>query len=380
MSDLRRNILGEAKRIVIKIGSRILVDSVKGGVRSDYIERLAHSVSKLVMRDKEVIIVTSGAVGTGMAILGYSEKPKVLAEKQACAAVGQIDLMHVYREKFLAERLPVGQILLSADDFRDRTRYKNLQNTLHTMIDRKIVPLINENDSLAVKELNAIGDNDKLSSDVALFFDADLLLIFTDEDGLFDDNPKKNPKARLLRFVPEITSEILALTGKPGESGSAVSTGGMRSKVESIRAVVKSGCNAFLANGAKVLPDEIVFGDALGTLFIGCHKKLGSRKRWLSFVSSPSGSVVVDAGCVLALRKKHSSLLPVGVVAIRRHFSEGDLIEVLSESGERIARGIAQIDSANLKLVLHQKTSQVRSKLGVNIPEEVIHKNNLVVF
>ena len=380
MSDLRRNILGEAKRIVIKIGSRILVDSVKGGVRSDYIERLAHSVSKLVMRDKEVIIVTSGAVGTGMAILGYSEKPKVLAEKQACAAVGQIDLMHVYREKFLAEHLPVGQILLSADDFRDRTRYKNLQNTLHTMIDRKIVPLINENDSLAVKELNAIGDNDKLSSDVALFFDADLLLIFTDEDGLFDDNPKKNPKARLLRFVPEITSEILALTGKPGESGSAVSTGGMRSKVESIRAVVKSGCNAFLANGAKVLPDEIVFGDALGTLFIGSHKKLGSRKRWLSFVSAPSGSVVVDAGCVLALRKKHSSLLPVGVVAIRRHFSEGDLIEVLSESGERIARGIAQMDSANLKLVLHQKTSQVRSKLGVNIPEEVIHKNNLVVF
>lgn len=380
MSDLRRNILGEAKRIVIKIGSRILVDSVKGGVRADYIGRLAHSVARLVEGGKEVIIVTSGAVGTGMAILGYDEKPKVLAEKQACAAVGQIDLMHVYREKFLAEHLSVGQILLSADDFRDRTRYKNLQNTLHTMIDKKIVPLINENDSLAVKELNAIGDNDKLSSDVALFFDADLLLIFTDEDGLFDDNPKKNPKARLLRFVPEITPEILALTGNPGESGSVVSTGGMRSKVESIRAVVKSGCNAFLANGLKIMPDEIVFGDAVGTLFIGSHKKLGSRKRWLSFISSPSGSVIVDEGCVLALRKKHSSLLPVGVVAIHRHFSEGNLIEVLSESGEKVARGIAQMDSANLKLVLHEKTSGVRSKLGRNVPEEVVHKNNLVVF
>lgn len=380
MSDLRRNILGEAKRIVIKIGSRILVDSVKGGVRVDYIGRLAHSVARLVEGGKEVIIVTSGAVGTGMAILGYDEKPKVLAEKQACAAVGQIDLMHVYREKFLAEHLSVGQILLSADDFRDRTRYKNLQNTLHTMIDKKIVPLINENDSLAVKELNAIGDNDKLSSDVALFFDADLLLIFTDEDGLFDDNPKKNPKARLLRFVPEITPEIMALTGNPGESGSAVSTGGMRSKVESIRAVVKSGCNAFLANGLKIMPDEIVFGDAVGTLFIGSHKKLGSRKRWLSFISSPSGSVIVDEGCVLALRKKHSSLLPVGVVAIHRHFSEGNLIEVLSESGEKVARGIAQMDSANLKLVLHEKTSGVRSKLGRNVPEEVVHKNNLVVF
>ena len=380
MSELRRNILGEAKRIVIKIGSRILVDSVRGGVRTSFIQKFAHSVAKLVEDGKEVIVVTSGAVGTGMAILGYDEKPKVLAEKQACAAVGQIDLMYVYREMFLGNGIAVGQILLSADDFRDRVRYKNLQNTLKTMISKKIIPLINENDSLVVKELNGIGDNDKLSSDVALFFDADLLVVFTDEDGLFDDNPKKNPKARLLRFVPEITPDIIALTGKPGENGSAVSTGGMRSKVESIRAVVKSGCNAFLANGMKVLPHEIIYGDAVGTLFIGSHKKLGSRKRWLSFVSTPSGSVVVDDGCAEALRKKHSSLLPVGVVAVQKQFKAGDLIEVLSQQGERLARGIAQRDSANVQLVLQKKTAQVRSILGEDSPEEVIHKNDLVVF
>ena len=380
MSELRRNILGEAKRIVIKIGSRILVDSVRGGVRTSFIQKFAHSVAKLVEDGKEVIVVTSGAVGTGMAILGYDEKPKVLAEKQACAAVGQIDLMYVYREMFLGNGIAVGQILLSADDFRDRVRYKNLQNTLKTMISKKIIPLINENDSLVVKELNGIGDNDKLSSDVALFFDADLLVVFTDEDGLFDDNPKKNPKARLLRFVPEITPDIIALTGKPGENGSAVSTGGMRSKVESIRAVVKSGCNAFLANGMKVLPHEIIYGDAVGTLFIGSHKKLGSRKRWLSFVSTPSGSVVVDDGCAEALRQKHSSLLPVGVVAVQKQFKAGDLIEVLSQQGERLARGIAQLDSANVQLVLQKKTAQVRSILGEDSPEEVIHKNDLVVF
>ena len=380
MSELRRNILGEAKRIVIKIGSRILVDSVRGGARTYFIQKFAHSVAKLVEDGKEVIVVTSGAVGTGMAILGYDEKPKVLAEKQACAAVGQIDLMYVYREMFLGNGIAVGQILLSADDFRDRVRYKNLQNTLKTMISKKIIPLINENDSLVVKELNGIGDNDKLSSDVALFFDADLLVVFTDEDGLFDDNPKKNPKARLLRFVPEITPDIIALTGKPGENGSAVSTGGMRSKVESIRAVVKSGCNAFLANGMKVLPHEIIYGDAVGTLFIGSHKKLGSRKRWLSFVSTPSGSVVVDDGCAEALRKKHSSLLPVGVVAVQKQFKAGDLIEVLSQQGERLARGIAQLDSANVQLVLQKKTAQVRSILGEDSPEEVIHKNDLVVF
>ena len=380
MSELRRNILGEAKRIVIKIGSRILVDSVRGGVRTSFIQKFAHSVAKLVEDGKEVIVVTSGAVGTGMAILGYDEKPKVLAEKQACAAVGQIDLMYVYREMFLGNGIAVGQILLSADDFRDRVRYKNLQNTLKTMISKKIIPLINENDSLVVKELNGIGDNDKLSSDVALFFDADLLVVFTADDGLFDDNPKKNPKARLLRFVPEITPDIIALTGKPGENGSAVSTGGMRSKVESIRAVVKSGCNAFLANGMKVLPHEIIYGDAVGTLFIGSHKKLGSRKRWLSFVSTPSGSVVVDDGCAEALRKKHSSLLPVGVVAVQKQFKAGDLIEVLSQQGERLARGIAQLDSANVQLVLQKKTAQVRSILGEDSPEEVIHKNDLVVF
>ena len=380
MSELRRNILGEAKRIVIKIGSRILVDSVRGGVRTSFIQKFAHSVAKLVEDGKEVIVVTSGAVGTGMAILGYDEKPKVLAEKQACAAVGQIDLMYVYREMFLGNGIAVGQILLSADDFRDRVRYKNLQNTLKTMISKKIIPLINENDSLVVKELNGIGDNDKLSSAVAPFFDADLLVVFTDEDGLFDDNPKKNPKARLLRLVPEITPDIIARTGKPGANGSAVSTGGMRSKVESIRAVVKSGCNAFLANGMKVLPHEIIYGDAVGTLFIGSHKKLGSRKRWLSFVSTPSGSVVVDDGCAEALRKKHSSLLPVGVVAVQKQFKAGDLIEVLSQQGERLARGIAQLDSANVQLVLQKKTAQVRSILGEDSPEEVIHKNDLVVF
>lgn len=380
MSELRRNILGESKRIVIKIGSRILVDPVRGGVRMSFIQKFAHSVAKLLEDGKEVIVVTSGAVGTGMSILGYAEKPKNQAEKQACAAVGQIDLMYAYREMFLGNGFSVGQILLSADDFRNRTRYKNLQSTLRAMIAKRIVPLINENDSLAVKELNAIGDNDKLSSDVALFFDADLFIIFTDEDGLFDDNPKKNPNARLLRFVPEITPAVMALTGKPGESGSAVSTGGMRSKVESIRSVVRSGCSVFLANGMKVLPHEIVGGDAVGTLFIGSHKKLGSRKRWLSFVSTPSGSVVVDDGCLLALRRKHSSLLPVGVLSVKKNFKAGDLIEVLSQTGECLARGIARMDSASVKLVIQKKSAEVRRILGGNSPEEVIHKNDLVVF
>ena len=379
MSELRAKILTEAQRIVVKIGSRILVDSEHGGVRTRYIQKLADSVACLMEHGKEVVIVTSGAVGTGMAELGYAEKPKVMAEKQACAAVGQIDLMYAYREMFRWVQLSCGQILLSADDFRDRTRYKNLQNTIKTMLAKKIVPIINENDSLAVAEIK-VGDNDKLSSDVALFLDADLLLIFTDEDGLFDDNPKKNSKARLLRFIPEITPAVLALAGAPGETGSAVSTGGMRSKLEAIRAVVNSGANAFLANGMKVLPHEVLFEYALGTLFAGKKQKMNSRRRWLSFVSTPKGSVIVDKGGVKALQKNHSSLLPVGVIQVGKHFDAGDLIEILDESGNRIARGIAQYGSDNLNLVLGKKTLMVREILGSDIPEELVHKNDLVLF
>ncbi|MCQ2105867.1 MAG: glutamate 5-kinase [Fibrobacter sp.] len=379
MSELRKNILNEAHRIVVKIGSRILVDSEKGGVRTRYIQKLADSVARLMEAGKEVVIVTSGAVGTGMSQLGYKEKPTVIAEKQACAAVGQIDLMYAYREMFRWCQLSVGQILLSAEDFRDRNRYKNLQNTIKAMLTRKIVPIINENDSLAVAEIK-VGDNDKLSSDVALFLDADLLLIFTDEDGLFDDNPKKNPNARLLRFVPEITPAVLALAGKPGEAGSAVSTGGMRSKLEAIRNVTKSGCNAFLACGMRVLPHEVILEQAEGTLFVGSKKKLNSRQRWLSFITTPRGSVVVDEGGVKALREKHSSLLPVGVVSVKKHFDKGDLIEVLCESGEAVARGVAKFDSETLKLVLHKKTAEIHALLGKDVADELVHKNDLVVF
>ncbi len=379
MSELRKKLLAESRRIVIKIGSRILVDSEHGGVRTRFIQQLATSVATLVENGKEVVIVTSGAVGTGMAVLGYAQKPTVMAEKQACAAVGQIDLMYAYREMFRWVGLVTGQILLSADDFRDRNRYKNLQNTLKAMLARKIVPIVNENDSVAVAEIK-VGDNDKLSSDVALFLDADLLLVFTDEDGLFDANPKTNPDARLLRLVPEITSEIMSLAGKPGEAGSAVSTGGMRSKLEAIRAVVRSGCNAFLANGAKVRPHEVVFEDAVGTLFLGSAKRLDSRSRWLSFISSPRGAVVADAGGVKALREKHSSLLPVGIEKVVGRFDEGDLVEVRDSEGNQIARGVTLYDSEKLKLVLRKKSPEIHALLGKEAPEVVIHKNDLVVF
>jgi len=367
MSDLRKNLLAETKRIVIKIGSRVLVEAGNKGVNSAFIRKLAESVAILRNAGKEIAIVSSGAVGAGMARLGYSEKPENIANKQACAAVGQIDLMHAYRSAFEKEKITVGQILLSAEDFRDRNRYKNLQNILNSMLKHKVIPVINENDSVAVAEIK-VGDNDKLSSDVALFWNADLLLLFSDEDGLFDSNPKTNPNARLLNLVPDVTAEILNLA-KPGEAGSAVGTGGMHSKLEAVRAVTRSGCNAFLANGTKVLPHEVLFENALGTLFLGNAKKLASRKKWLSFVSTPKGSITIDDGGVNAIRKKNASILPVGIVGVSGRFDVKDLIEVKDLKGSRVARGISRFGS-----------DEMREAAGVKNRGEAIHKNDLVVF
>jgi len=368
MSDLRKNLLAESGRIVIKLGSKILVDADSNGVDLGFIRKFAKSVAILQRAGKEIAIVSSGAVGTGMARLGYTKKPKNIADKQVCAAVGQIDLMHAYRNAFEKEGITVGQILLSAEDFRDRSRYKNLQNTFSSMLKHKVIPIINENDSVATAEIK-VGDNDKLSSDVALFWNADLLLLFTDEDGLFDSNPKTNPKAMLLNLVPEITQEILNLAGKPGNAGSAVSTGGMHSKIEAVKATARSGCNAFLANGTKILPNEVLFENATGTLFLGNAKKLGSRKKWLSFVSTPKGSITIDDGGVNAIRKKNASILPVGVESVNGHFSAKDLIDVKDSKGNKIARGISRFDSENLRKILRTKNQK-----------EAIHKNDLVVF
>jgi glutamate 5-kinase len=368
MNDLRKNLLAEAKRIVIKIGSRILIDTSNQGINLTFIKKLAESTAVLQKAGKEIAIVSSGAVGTGMARLGYSNKPKNIADKQVCAAVGQIDLMSAYRNMFEKEKITVGQILLSAEDFRDRNRYKNLQNTLISMLHHKVIPIINENDSVAVAEIK-VGDNDKLSSDVALFWNADLLLLFTDEDGLFDSNPKTNPKARLLNFVPEITAEILSLAGKPGEIGSAVSTGGMHSKLEAVRATVRSGCNVFLANGTKVLPHEAIFGNAIGTLFLGNAKKLTSRKKWLSFISTPKGSITIDDGGANAIIKKNASILPVGITNVNGNFAKKDLVDIKDLKGNKLARGISRFDSENLRKIK-----------GTKNQPEAIHKNDLFIF
>jgi len=379
VSELRKKILNETRRVVMKFGSRVLVDSEAGGIREKSIRRIVGSVSKLHQAGQQVVIVSSGAVGAGMSILGYSEKPRRLDEKQACAAVGQIKLMHTWKSAFMRKGIHAAQILLSAEDFRDRARYKNIQNTVQALLRKGVIPIINENDTVAVQEIK-VGDNDKLSADVTHFLNADLLMLFTDEDGLYDSNPKKNPDARLLHLVPEITDDVMKLAGKKGEGGSLISTGGMYSKLEAVREVTRAGGNAVLANGMSVLPHQILSGKLLGTLFLGQPKKISSRGKWLRFVSTPSGVITVDAGGARALAERNSSLLAVGITGVSGVFNRKALVEVVDAEKRRIARGITNFSSQDIDDLQGKSSAEIRKISGGRLAEEVIHRNNMVLL
>jgi len=376
MSELRQKIVGPVKRVVIKLGSRLLVDMEKGGTRSTLVNRFAKSVATLRQRGVEVVVVTSGAVGSGMAALGFAEKPADMGLKQACAATGQVLLMQAWRNAFKRQGYEVGQILCSADDFRDRTRYKNISNAVSSLLKLGVVPVINENDSVAVAEIK-VGDNDKLSADVSQFLGADLLIIFTDEQGLYDKNPKEHADARLLTLVPEVTPEVEKLAGS---KGSGISTGGMITKIQAIKQVTAGGCAAVLCGGFKVLPHQVLEGKEVGTLFLPAAKKLGSRSRWLTFVSTPKGRIFVDAGAQTALVQKGRSLLPVGVVKVEGRFHAGDIVEIRSGEGEPLARGIAAWGSDTLRRVKGLHTNEARALLSADQSDEFVHRNNLAVL
>jgi glutamate 5-kinase len=376
MSELRVKIVGQVKRIVIKLGSRLLVDMEKGGTRTALVSKFAGSVAKLRAQGVEVVIVTSGAVGSGMAALGFAEKPAEIGLKQACAATGQVLLMHAWRSAFQRHGLEVGQILCSADDFRERTRYKNISTAVSSLLKLGVVPVINENDSVAIAEIK-VGDNDKLSADVSQFLKADLLIIFTDEDGLFDKNPKEHADARLLSLVTEVTPEVERLAGS---KGSGISTGGMITKIQAMKQVTQAGCAAVLASGFKVLPHQVIEGKEVGTLFLPAAQKLNSRSRWLTFVSTPKGRVTIDAGAESALLLKGRSLLPVGVAKVEGRFHAGDIVELRNAEGKPLARGIAAWGSDTLRRVKGMKTPEARALLGAGQADEFVHRNNRVVL
>lgn len=358
---MHRDPLKSASRIVVKLGTGVLTDSRKL-IDPGQLEQLVAQVAALHRAGKEMVLVTSGAVGAGMGALGYKSRPVDLAEKQACAAVGQTRLMAVYEKLFGAHDLVVAQVLLTHEDLEHHERHLNARNTLVTLLNRGVVPIINENDTVSFTEIK-FGDNDKLSALVASLLPADLLVILTTVDGVIQDFGRNN--ARTISVIEKIDSTIEELAGG---TTSDTAVGGMKSKIEAAKVVVRSGIPLVIASGRnqKVLA-RILEGADEGTLFVAQPNRLQGRKRWIAFFHHPKGTLVVDEGAKVALREKGKSLLPPGVARCEGEFAAEDVVRICDLDGTEFARGIARFDSA-----------AVRER---RLPkEELVHRDDLVIL
>ena len=360
-----------AKRIVVKVGSGVLSGG-GAGLSVAVLKRLAADVAKARTDGHEVLIVSSGAILAGRERLKLEAKPSVQL-KQAAAAVGQSRLMRAWEGAFARPKITVAQVLLSGDDLHHRERYLNARNTLLTLLRLGVVPIVNENDTVAVEEIK-FGDNDGLSALVAGLVDANLLVLLTDQDGLYTDDPRSNPDARL---IPEVRSGAAAArTGKAGPKG----TGGMESKVRAASQAAEGGVLAVVASGLKPgTLAAILSGEAVGTRFIPEDKPLAKRRQWLAFASHPKGRIVVDAGAREALTTKARSLLASGVKGIEGAFEPGDVVGLV-EGATEFARGLVNFSSRDLEKIKGLKTSQIEGVLGTKPADEVVHRDNLAVL
>ncbi len=364
---LLTNLLKKSKLVVIKIGTKILM-SPTGKVYNKNFETLAKQVSQIREKNCPVIIVTSGSVGMGMSIWNISERPNALNQKQACAALGQGELIHLYSKTFKKHKQRIAQILISDDDFKNKQRCTHFKNTLTTLLKKGVIPIINENDTISTQEIK-VGDNDKLSADVSVFMGADLLIMLSDEKGFYTKNPKKYSDTKLISVVPEITRELVSLAKGAGSSNSV---GGMRSKIKAIKQANRGNILVALMNLGNSNLTELFSGHNFGTLFLPSKKKLGQNKKWLGLISNSKGKIIIDDGAVNALQKNNSSLLLVGVLSFKRAFKAKDFVDIISIKGDFIARGQVSYSSKELKSFL---SSTVKPK-----SKTVIHRDYLVIF
>ncbi len=353
--------LQSASRLVVKLGTGVLTDSRKL-IDPAQLEQLVAQLAALRRAGRQVVLVTSGAVGAGMGALGYETRPTNLAEKQACAAVGQSRLMAVYEKMFAAHGLVVAQVLLTHDDLEHHERHLNARNTLVTLLERGVVPIINENDAVSFTEIK-FGDNDKLSALVAALLPADLLVILTTVDGVIENFGKTN--AKLLSVVEHIDS---AIENMAGTTTSTTAVGGMKSKIEAAKIVVRSGIPLVIASGQKAgVLVSILAGADEGTMFVAIPTRLQGRKRWIAFFHHPQGTLFVDDGAKKALRESGKSLLPPGVTGCDGEFAAGDVIRICDLDGTEFARGIARFSAA-----------EIRSKILTRV--ELVHRDDLVIL
>ena len=370
-----RQLLRQARRIVLKIGTRVLTKPA-GGLDPKVFARLAGEVAEARRDQREIVIVSSGAIAAGRKLLNLGTARLTLPEKQAVAALGQPDLIAHWGRALHRQGLLVAQVLLTHEDVSDRHRYLNSRNTLLALLAKGIIPVINENDTVAVEEIK-FGDNDKLSALVAGLVDADLLVLFSDIAGLCDHDPGLHAQAQVIPVLRELSR---AVTECAGPSISPVSVGGMSSKIEAARTVQAMGIPTFIGSGKTpgILP-RIFEGKIQGTLILPSGKKLRGRQYWIAYAQKPRGEVQVDAGARKALVEGKKSLLPSGVIQVQGRFEPGDAVRVLDPQGAEFARGLVRFSSSDLHRIKGLKTSAIEAVLGACDYEEVIHKDDLVL-
>jgi len=363
-------------RIVVKIGSNILTDKT-GGLNHKRVSSIASDISGACAAGYEVVIVSSGAVAAGMKKLGLTEKPRDIRLKQAAAAVGQSSLMWGYEKSFGHFKKKVGQVLLTREDFSDRMRYLNSRNTLITLLSYGIIPVINENDTVATDEIK-FGDNDHLAALVAGLIDAERLIILSDVDGLYSSDPRTNAKAAIIPYVNKITPELEAMAGG---AGSVVGTGGMYSKVLAAKKATAYGIGVNIISGNKkgaIL--SLLNGGHIGTEFKPQSRKISSKKGWIAYAIKPKGSLYIDDGAVRAILKSGKSLLPSGIVTVEGVFDTGDAVYCVDLNGNRVAKGIVNYSSQDTERIKGRKTPDIEPLLGYKYSDEIIHRDNLVVL
>ena len=363
------------RRLVVKVGSGLIAEPARGTDQAR-LAPLAAELAAACARGLEVTLVTSGAIATGTARLGLRERPRTIPEKQAAAAVGQAALMWHYEQAFGAHGRRVAQVLLTQADISDRTRYLNARNTLLTLLGYGVLPIVNENDTVAVEEIK-VGDNDNLAALVAHLIDADLLVLLSDTDGLYTGDPHRDPDARRIELVETITPEMQQLAGSEGPLG----TGGMVTKLQAAQKAMAAGIPMVVADGRRpgVLA-AVLAGEPVGTYFRPRTDRLAARKRWIAFAIAPQGTLEVDAGARRALVERGKSLLPSGVVSVEGDFAAGDLVGLRDGSGREFARGIVNFDAREIVRLRGARTADIERLLGYRGLDEVIHRDNLALL
>jgi len=367
--------LGAARRLVIKIGSALVVDAKQAAPRHDWLASVAADIFALRARGVDVIVVSSGAIALARRTLGLTRKRLRLEEKQAAAAVGQIRLAQAWTDVLSAHHLTAAQLLLTLDDTEDRRRYLNARATLETLLGFGCVPVINENDSVATAEIR-YGDNDRLAARVAEMVQADILLLLSDIDGLYTADPKRDPAAAHLAVVEGLTPDIEAMGGEPPPG---YSSGGMKTKLAAARIATGAGCAMAIAFGHVAHPLRALEQGARCTWFLPAPEGRSARKRWIAGTLAPLGRLVVDAGAARALAQGRS-LLPAGVRALEGHFEQGDAVEVAGPDGSRLARGLAAYGSADAQKIIGHRSEQIEEILGWRGRDELIHRDDLVLL